>query len=75
MFDTLQACLACVKDAVSSDPDIFYWIDVTDLTGQEALMLEEVFGVHPLTTEDVLNEDSPGLFHSSSFLDLVMTCL
>jgi magnesium transporter len=41
------------------DPDAFtWWLDVLSPTDEEMRMLSKVFGVHPLTTEDILLEET-----------------
>lgn len=41
------------------DPDQFtWWLDVLSPTDEEMRMLSKVFGIHPLTTEDILLEET-----------------
>ncbi|KAG2176598.1 hypothetical protein INT44_007262 [Umbelopsis vinacea] len=35
-----------------------YWIDITSPTDNEMKTISKVFGIHPLTTEDILTEES-----------------
>ncbi|KAG8894828.1 CorA metal ion transporter, partial [Tulasnella sp. 403] len=43
----------------SLDADInTWWLDVTCPTDEEMRMLSKVFGIHPLTTEDILMEET-----------------
>ncbi|KAJ3168973.1 CorA metal ion transporter [Geranomyces variabilis] len=35
-----------------------FWIDVTDPTHSEMVTLSRLFGIHPLTSEDILTEDT-----------------
>ncbi|KAL7422354.1 CorA metal ion transporter [Cryptotrichosporon argae] len=41
------------------DPEAFtWWLDVLSPTDEEMRMLSKVFGIHPLTTEDILLEET-----------------
>ncbi|WVQ95134.1 hypothetical protein IAU59_002228 [Kwoniella sp. CBS 9459] len=41
------------------DPESFtWWLDVLSPTDEEMRMLSKVFGIHPLTTEDILLEET-----------------
>ncbi|OCF57629.1 magnesium transporter [Kwoniella mangroviensis CBS 10435] len=45
--------------AVEEDPEQFtWWLDVLSPTDEEMRMLSKVFGIHPLTTEDILLEET-----------------
>nr|XP_018261675.1 magnesium transporter [Kwoniella dejecticola CBS 10117]OBR83833.1 magnesium transporter [Kwoniella dejecticola CBS 10117] len=45
--------------AVEDDPEQFtWWLDVLSPTDEEMRMLSRVFGIHPLTTEDILLEET-----------------
>ncbi|KAH8830973.1 manganese resistance protein MNR2 [Flagelloscypha sp. PMI_526] len=44
--------------AVDDDDSGAWWLDVTSPTDEEMKMLSKVFGIHPLTTEDILMEEA-----------------
>jgi magnesium transporter len=45
--------------SAEEDPDAFtWWLDVLSPTDEEMRMLSKVFGIHPLTTEDILLEET-----------------
>ncbi|KAJ3037700.1 CorA metal ion transporter [Rhizophlyctis rosea] len=44
-----------VGDILRSGP---FWIDVTDPTHAEMVMFSRIFGIHPLTTEDIQIQDT-----------------
>ncbi|WWC90546.1 uncharacterized protein L201_005482 [Kwoniella dendrophila CBS 6074] len=45
--------------AIEEDPEQFtWWLDVLSPTDEEMRMLSKVFGIHPLTTEDILLEET-----------------
>jgi len=46
-----------VKDVVSNEPNT-WWLDVLCPTDQEMKALSRAFGIHPLTTEDILMEET-----------------
>ncbi|KAK8854644.1 hypothetical protein IAR55_003383 [Kwoniella newhampshirensis] len=44
---------------VEEDPERFtWWLDVLSPTDEEMRLLSKVFGIHPLTTEDILLEET-----------------
>ncbi|KAI8319407.1 hypothetical protein GQ54DRAFT_265367, partial [Martensiomyces pterosporus] len=55
-----------LPDAPSGDG--CFWIDVTDPTPEEMSSLARVFGIHPLTVEDIMT-DEDGRDKFESFLD------
>jgi len=60
----LQASLAKTASTnlaptAEEDPDAYtWWLDVLSPTDEEMRMLSKVFGIHPLTTEDILLEET-----------------
>lgn len=36
-----------------------YWVDICNPTSEQMEMLEKAFGLHPLTTEDILTTGNP----------------
>ncbi|KAK4688496.1 magnesium transporter, partial [Tremellales sp. Uapishka_1] len=47
------------EKSADDDPESFtWWLDVLSPTDEEMRMLSKVFGIHPLTTEDILLEET-----------------
>lgn len=47
------------KPTAEEDPEAYtWWLDVLSPTDEEMRMLSSVFGIHPLTTEDILLEET-----------------
>ncbi|KAI9464291.1 hypothetical protein F5148DRAFT_1299927 [Russula earlei] len=49
---------AAYKDLVAADPGHTWWLDVLSPTDEEMKMLSKVFGIHPLTAEDIQMEEA-----------------
>lgn len=48
-----------LTETAEEDPDaLTWWLDVLSPTDEEMRMLSKVFGIHPLTTEDILLEET-----------------